>query len=149
MLFKQQLKVFYLLLYCDVVVRPVRHVRLFVTPWTAAQEVSLSSTVSRSLLKFMSIQLVMLDSHLLICHPLLLSLIFPSISVFSNESALYIRWPGNWSFSFIISLSSEYSQFESINSSVLSHFFYCPTAIQTRKSVQRLEYQQLNLTITL
>ena len=78
-------------------------------PWTAARQASLSSIVSWSLLEFMSVELVMLYKHLLLCHPLLLPLIFPS-SVFSNESALYIRWPDYGSFSFIISLSSEYSE---------------------------------------
>ena len=81
---------------------------LFVTLWTAARQASLSITNSRSLLKVMSIQLVMPSSHLILCHPLLLlPSIFPSIRVFSNELVLCIRWPKYWSFS--ISLSSEYS----------------------------------------
>ena len=79
------------------------------TPWTAAYQASLSVTSSRSLLKFMSIQLVMPSNHLIFCHPLLLSSIFPSIRVFSNESFLHIRWPKYWSFSFSISPSNEYS----------------------------------------
>ena len=84
-------------------------VRLFVTPWTAAHQASLSITNSRSLLKLMSIELVMPSNHLILCHPLLLlPSIFPSISVFSNESALRIRWPKYWSFSFNISPSNEY-----------------------------------------
>ena len=79
-------------------------------PWTAACQVSLSSIVSRSLLKFMSIELVMLSKHLILCHPLLLlPLVFPSIKVFSNESALHIRWLKYWSFNFSISPSNEYS----------------------------------------
>ena len=80
------------------------------TPWTAAQQASLSITNSRSLLKLMSIELVMPSNHLILCCPLLLlPLIFPSLRVFSNESALCIRWPKYWNFSFSISLSNEYS----------------------------------------
>ena len=80
------------------------------TPWTAAHEASLFSTISQSLPKFMSIESVMLSNHLILCHPLLLlPSIFPSIRVFSNESALQIRWPKYWSFSFSISPSNEYS----------------------------------------
>ena len=79
------------------------------TPWTAACQASLSITNSQSLLKLMSIELVMPSNHLILCHPLfLLSSIFPSISVFSNESDLCIRWPMYWSFSFSISLSNEH-----------------------------------------
>ena len=80
----------------------------FVTPWSAAHQASLSFTVSHSLLKLMSIELVM-PSNLILCHPLLLSSIFPSIRIFSNELALRIRWPKFLSFSFSISPSSEYS----------------------------------------
>ena len=80
------------------------------TPWTAAQQTSLSFTISWSLLKLMSIESVMPSSHLTLCHPLLLlPSIFPSIRVFSNESALCIRWPKYWNFSFSIRPSSEYS----------------------------------------
>ena len=83
---------------------------LFVTPCTAAHQASLSITSSRSLLKFMSIESVMPSNHLILCRPLLLQLsIFPSIRVFSNELVLCIRWPKNWSFSFSISPSNEYS----------------------------------------
>ena len=86
------------------------HVQLFVTPWTAAHQASLSFTVPWSLLKVMSIELVMPSNHLICCHTLLLlPSIFPSIRVFSNESALCTRWPKYWSFSFSISPSSEYS----------------------------------------
>ena len=85
-------------------------VRLFVTPWTAARQASLSITNSRGLPKLMSIELVMPSNHLILCRPLLLSpLIFSSIRVFSNESALRIRWPKYWSFSFNISSSNEHS----------------------------------------
>ena len=79
-------------------------------PWTAACQASLSITNSWSLLKLMSIELVMPSNHLILCHPLfLLPSIFPSIRVFSNESALYFRWPKFWSFSFNLSPSNEYS----------------------------------------
>ena len=81
-----------------------------VTPGTAAHQASLSFTVSQSLLKLMSIELVMLSNHLILCRPLLfLPSIFPSKRVFSSESAFHIRWPKYWSFSFSISPSSEYS----------------------------------------
>ena len=79
-------------------------------PWTAARQASLSITYSQSLLKLMPIELVMPSNHHILCQPLLLSpSIFPSIRVFSNESVLHIRWPKNWSFSFSISPSNEYS----------------------------------------
>ena len=81
------------------------HVRLFVTPWTAAHQDSLSITNSWSLLELMSIESVMPSNH----PPLLLSSIFPSIRVFSSESALHIRWPKDWSCSFSLSPSNEYS----------------------------------------
>ena len=85
-------------------------VQLFVTPWTAAGQVSLSFTISQSLLKLMSIELVMLYNHLILCHPLLfLPLIFPSIRVFFNKLAVCIRWPKYWSFSLSINPSNEYS----------------------------------------
>ena len=91
-------------------VQSLSHVRLFVTPWTAAHQDSLSSTNSRSLLKLMSIKLVMLSNHLILCHPLLLPpSIFPSIRVCSNESVHHKRWPKYQSFSFSISPSNEYS----------------------------------------
>ena len=133
-------------------VQLLSHVQLFATPWTAARQASLSITNSQSLLKLLSIELVMPSSHHILYHPLLfLPSIFPSIRVFSNESVLCIRWPRYWSFSFSISPSNEYSglisfrkdwldllavqgtqessptsQFKSINSSVLS-FLCSPT----------------------
>ena len=86
------------------------HVRLFATAWIAALQASLSITNSQSLLRLMSIELVMPSNHLVLCHPLLLvPSIFPSIRVFSNESTLHITWPKNWSFSFSISPYNEYS----------------------------------------
>ena len=91
-------------------VQSLSRVRLFVTPWTAARQASLSITNSWSLFNLMSIELVMPSNHLILCHPLLLlASIFPSIRVFSNQSALRIRWPKYWSFSFNISPSNEYS----------------------------------------
>ena len=86
------------------------HVWLFTTPWTATCQASLSLTISQSLPKFMSLALVMPSSHLILCHSLLfLPSIFPSFGIFSSESALCIRWPKYWSFSFSISPSNEYS----------------------------------------
>ena len=91
-------------------VRSFSHVQLFANPWTAACQASLPITNSWSLLKPMSIKLVMPSNHLILCHPLLLPpSIFPSIRVFSNESVLHIRWPKYWSFSFNISPSNEYT----------------------------------------
>ena len=90
-------------------VQSLSRVRLFMTPWPAARQASLSVTNSRSLLKLMSIESVMPPNHLILCHPLLLPpSIFPSIRVFSNESALRIRWLKYWSFSFNISPSTEH-----------------------------------------
>ena len=84
-------------------------VRLFATPWITACQVSLSITNSRSLLKPMSMESVMLSNHLILCRPLLLlTTILPSIRVFSNESTLHMRWPKYWSFSFSISPSNEH-----------------------------------------
>ena len=138
-----------------VVAQPLSHVQVSVTPQTAAHQGSLSFTISRSLLRLTSIESVMPSNHLILCRPLLLLLsIFPSIRVFSNESALHIRWPKYWSFNFSISPSNEYSGlisfridwfnllavqgslgsllqhhiFERINSLVLS-FLYDPTLI--------------------
>ena len=92
------------------VVQLLNHVQLFATPWTAAPQAPLSFTVSRTLLRFMSIESVMPSNRLILCGPLLLlPSIFPSIRVFSSEFALCIRWPKYWSFSFSISPSSEYS----------------------------------------
>ena len=92
-------------------VQSLSHVWPFSTPWTIAHQASLSITNSRSLLKLMSIALVMPSNHLILCRPLLLLLsIFPSIRVFSNKSVLCIRWPKYWSFSFSISPSNEYSR---------------------------------------
>ena len=93
-----------------IVVQSLSRARLFATPWTAAHQTSLSFTISRSLLKLMSIEVVIPPKHLILCHPLLLlSSIFPSIRVFPNESVLCIRWPKYWSFSFSTRPSNEHS----------------------------------------
>ena len=126
-------------------------VRLFLTPWTAARQASLSITISQSLLKLMSIELMIHSNYLILCHPLLLPSIFPSIRFFSNGSVLHIRWPKYWTFTFNTSLFNEYlglisfridwfdllavqgtlnshptPKFKTINSSALS-FLYGPT----------------------
>ena len=91
-------------------VQSLSRVRLFATPWTAARQASLSITKSWGLLKLVSSESVMPSNHLILCHPLLLlPSIFPSVRVFSNQSVLCIMGPKYWSFSFSISLSSEYS----------------------------------------
>ena len=138
-------------------VQSLSRVQLFVTPWTAARQASLSITNSQSLFKLMSIKLVMPINHLILRHPLLLPSVFPSIRVFSNESAVRIRWPKYWNFSFSTSPSTEYSglislsidwfallevkgtlkessptpQFKSISSLALS-FLYSPTLTSIR-----------------
>ena len=100
--------------YCKVIqfssVHQLSCVPLFATPWTAARQASRLITNSQNLLKLTSIELVMPSNHLILCRSLLLLLsIFPSITVFSNESVHYIRWPKYWNFSFNISPSSEHS----------------------------------------
>ena len=104
---------FYSIIFLDSIymcsVQSLSHVRLFATPWIRAHQASLSITNSRSSLRLTSIESVLPSSHLILCRPLLLlPSIFPSIKVFSNESALCIRWPKDWSFSFNISPSNEY-----------------------------------------
>ena len=94
---------------CIQSVQSLSWVQLFVTPWAAARQASLSITNSQSLLKLMSIELVMPSNHLILCRPLLLPSIFPRIRIFSSESVLLIRWPKYWSFSLSISPSNEYS----------------------------------------
>ena len=91
-------------------VQLLSRVQLFATPWTAAHQASVSITSSRSLPRLRYTELVMPSNHLIFCHPpLLLPSIFPSISVFSNESALHVRWPKYWSFIFNISPSNQHS----------------------------------------
>ena len=99
-----------MLLHCCAVQSRFSRVQLFVSPWTAGRQASMSITNSWSLFKLMSIKSVMPSNHLILCRPLLLPSIFPSIRVFSSESALHIRWPKYWSFSFSISPSDEYSR---------------------------------------
>ena len=95
---------------CHIVVQLISCIQLFSTPSTAVCQASLSFSTFQSLLRLMCIESRMLSNHLILCFTLLLlSSIFPSIKVFSNESALHIRWPKYWSFSFIISPSKEYS----------------------------------------
>ena len=95
----------------SVVAQSLSHVQLFATPWTAARQAFLSITISQSLLKLMPIELVMPSNHLILCCPLFLLSTFPSIRVFSSETALHIRWPKYWSFRFSISPSNEHSGF--------------------------------------
>ena len=93
-----------------VVVQSLSHVQLFATPWTAAHQASLSFTITQSLPKLMSSELVMPSNHIILCHPLLLlPSIFSSIRVFSDDLVLCIRWPKYWGFSFSMSPSNEYS----------------------------------------
>ena len=109
-----------------VVVQSLSHVRLFMTPWTAAHQASLSFTISRSLFKFISIETVMLSYHLIFCCPFILwPSIFPSIRVFSNELTLCIRWPKNWTFSCSISPSNEYS-------GLISFRMHCWISLQSK-----------------
>ena len=97
-------------LHIAVVIQLLSRIQLFVAPWTAAHQASLSFSISQSLLILMSIESVMVSKHSILCHPFLfLPSIFPSIRVFSNMSVLHIRWPKFWSFSFSINPSSEYS----------------------------------------
>ena len=91
-----------------VVVQPLSHVRLLAIQLTEASQASLSFTISRSLLKLMSNESDMPSKHVILCHPLLLSSIFPIFRIFSNELALGIRWPKYWSLSFSINPSNEY-----------------------------------------
>ena len=108
-------------------VQSLSRVRLFATPWTAACQASLSITNSWSLLKLMSIKLMMPSNHLTLCRPLLLSpSIFPSIRIFSNESVLCIRWPKYWSFSFSISPSNEYSGLICFR---MDRYFFCTSSL--------------------
>ena len=108
-------------------VQSLSHVRLFATPWTAARQASLSITNSHSLLKLMSIELMMPSNHLILCHPLLLfPSISPSVRVFSNESVIHIRRPKYWRFGFGISPSNEYlgwTDWISLQSKGLSRVF--------------------------
>ena len=112
------------------------HVWLFVTPWTAALQASLS-IISRSLLKLMSTESVMPSNHLILCHSLLLlPSVFPSIRVFSNESALPIRWPKYWSFSFSISPSNECSGLISSSERLQNETLGCNKVLERQGQIQ-------------
>ena len=124
-------------------VQLLSHVRLLATPWTAACQASLSITNSWSLLKLMFIESVMPSNHLILCHPIfLLPSIFPSVGVFSNKSALRIRWPKYWSFSFSIGPFNEYQGWFplgwtgliSLQSKGLTKFKYMGLGEKLRKS---------------
>ena len=127
------------------------HVRFFATPWIAARQASLSTTNSQSLFKLMSIQLVMPSNHLFLCRPLLLPpSIFPSIRVFSNELVLRIRWPKYWSFSFIISPSTEYSglisfRMDWLDLLTLHHSLVSFTLISSLRIIHLLKFVSLLL----
>ena len=115
-------------------VQSLSHVRLFATPWTAARQASLSITNSQSLLKLIPIESMMPSSCLSLCCPLLLlPSIFPSIRVLSNESALHIRWPKYWSFSFNISPSNEYS-------GLISFRIDCLDILAVQRTVKSLQH---------
>ena len=157
--------------YSPVTVQSLCHLQLLATPWTAAHQSSLPFTISLSLLKLMSIELVKPPYHLILCCPLLLMpSIFSSIRVFSNQSALRIRWPKYWSFNFSISPSNEYSwlisfridyldllavqgtlksllQHHSLKASILwySTFFYSPplTSIHNHWKNHSFDYMDL------
>ena len=105
-----------------------------VTPWTSAHQAPLSSTMSRSLLKFMFIELVMLFNHLILCYPLLLPLVLPSIRVFSSESVLHLRWPKYWSFSFSNSPSNRYLGFISFRVDWFDLFAFQESLLQHHNS---------------
>ena len=123
------------------VVQPLSPVRLFATPWTAACQTSLSFTASQSLLKFMSTESMMPSNHLILCHPLLLPSVFPSIRVFSNELALCIRGPKYWSFSFSISPSNEYSSLVSFG---MDWFDLLPSARDSKESSPTPQFKSIN-----
>ena len=128
--------------------------QLFATPWTAACQASLSITNSWSLLKLMSIELVMPSNHLTLCHPLLLlPSFFPNIRVFSSESVLHIRWPKYWSFSFSVSPSNKYSELISFRmdwldlmlSEVISRVFF-KTTIQKHSTFFIVQFPHPHMT---
>ena len=131
-------------------VQLLSRVQLYATPCTVARQASLSITNSWSLPKLMSIELVMLSNHLILCRPLLLlSSIFPRVRVFSNESVLCIRWPQYWSFSFSISPSNEYSgpisfrsyRFFSIFTYILTIFFGNSLSIIKLDNIHEKEFK--------
>ena len=109
----------------SIIVHLLSHIQLLVTPWAAACQAPLSSIISRSLLKLMSIELRMPPNHLILCRPLLLlPSIFPRIRAFSNELVFHISWPKYWSFSFNISLSNEHSKLISFRIDWFGHLAF-------------------------
>ena len=134
-------------IFCCVDVQSLSCDQLFETPWTAAHQTSMSFTISQSLLKFMSIELVMLSNHLLLCFPLLLlPSVFASISVFSYELGVCIRCPKYWSFSFSISLYNEYSGSISFRIDWFDH----PVSRDSQESSPAPQFKNINsLTLSL
>ena len=123
------------------VVQLLSHIQLFLTAWTAACQAFLYSTISKILLKFKSIESLMLSKHHILCYPLLLlPSIFPNTRVFSSESAFCIRWPEYWSFSFSISPSSEYSGLISIKMDWLYVVAVQRTLKSLLQSIQKLQF---------
>ena len=119
----------------SIVVQLLSHVQLFVTPWTAACQASLYFTISRSLCKFMSFELVMPSDHPILCH--ILPSVFSSIRIFSSDSVLHIRWPKYWSFNFNTSPSSEYS-------GLISFRFYLLVVQGTLWTLQAPQFESIN-----
>ena len=129
-------------------VQLLSHVGLFVTPWTTARQASMSITNSQSLLKFMSMELVMPSNHLILCCPLLLPpSIVPSIRVFSNQSVLPIRWPKYWSFSFNISPSTEYSGLISFKIGLISLQCKGLSRVFSNTTVQKHQFFSVQLSL--
>ena len=123
-------------------VQSLSRVCFFATPWTAAHQASLSITNSWSLLKLMSIKLMMPSNHLILCHPLFLLLsVFPSIRVSANKSVLCIRWPKYWSFSFTISPSNEYSGLISFR---IDWFYLLPSPRDSQESSPTPQFKSTN-----
>ena len=121
-------------------VQSLSRIWLFATPWTAARQASLSITNSQSLLRLMSIELVMPSNHLILCRPLLSPSIFPTIRVFSNESVLCIRWPKYWRLSFSISPSNEHSGLISFRMDYAKHFINITLFSPHKKSISGRSY---------
>ena len=136
---KKEVKVKYP--YWKIQFKLLSRVWFFATQWTAACQAFRSITTSQSLLKLSFIKLVILSNHFILCHPLLLTSIFPSIKVFSKESVLHIRWTQYWSFSFSISPSNDYSGLNSFS----IHWFDLLAVQRTLKSL--LQHHSLKASI--
>ena len=131
-------------------VQSLSHVRLFVTPWTEALQASLSITNSWSPHNPLSNKSMIPSSHLILCHPLLLlPPIFPSIRVFSNESALHIRWPKYWSFSFNISPSNEHPGLNSFRMDIHNYSYEVGTLINPVPEVRNWSMGLLNVLLSI